>query len=67
MSKAAIVTGAARGIGAATVTSLAEAGWNVLAVDRCSDDPRLPYRLGTREELEEVVSRAAAAALRSNR
>ncbi|MFI5039045.1 MAG: mycofactocin-coupled SDR family oxidoreductase [Solirubrobacterales bacterium] len=62
MSKAAIVTGAARGIGAATVTSLAEAGWNVLAVDRCSDDPRLPYRLGTREELEDVVSRADALA-----
>ena len=60
MSNAAIVTGAARGIGAATVTSLAEAGWNVLAVDRCSDDPRLPYRLGTREELEDVVSRADA-------
>ena len=62
MSKAAIVTGAARGIGAATVTSLAEAGWNVLAVDRCSDDPRLPYRLGTREELEDVVSRAGGGA-----
>jgi SDR family mycofactocin-dependent oxidoreductase len=62
VSKAAIVTGAARGIGAATVTSLAEAGWNVLAVDRCSDDPRLPYQLGTREELDDVVSRAGALA-----
>jgi SDR family mycofactocin-dependent oxidoreductase len=60
VSKAAIVTGAARGIGAATVTSLAQSGWNVLAVDRCSDDPRLPYRLGTREELEEVASRGAS-------
>jgi SDR family mycofactocin-dependent oxidoreductase len=60
VSKTAIVTGAARGIGAATVTSLAQAGWNVLAVDRCSDDPRLPYRLGTREELEDVISRASA-------
>jgi SDR family mycofactocin-dependent oxidoreductase len=62
VSKTAIVTGAARGIGAATVTSLAEAGWNVLAVDRCSDDPRLPYRLGTRAELEDVVTRAGALA-----
>jgi SDR family mycofactocin-dependent oxidoreductase len=60
VSKAAIVTGAARGIGAATATSLAQSGWNVLAVDRCSDDPRLPYRLGTREELEEVASRSAS-------
>jgi SDR family mycofactocin-dependent oxidoreductase len=62
VSKAAIVTGAARGIGAATVTSLAESGWNVVAVDRCADDPRLPYRLGTREELDGVVSRAGALA-----
>jgi SDR family mycofactocin-dependent oxidoreductase len=61
-SKAAIVTGAARGIGAAAVAGLAETGWNVLAVDRCSDDARLPYRLGTREELEDVVSRAGALA-----
>ncbi|MGZ4342293.1 MAG: mycofactocin-coupled SDR family oxidoreductase [Solirubrobacteraceae bacterium] len=62
MSKAAIVTGAARGIGAATVASLAESGWSVVAVDRCSDDPRLPYHLGTREELDEVVSRVGALA-----
>jgi SDR family mycofactocin-dependent oxidoreductase len=58
--KTAIVTGAARGIGAATVTGLAASGWNVVAVDRCSDDPRLPYRLGTREELAEVVALARA-------
>jgi SDR family mycofactocin-dependent oxidoreductase len=52
------VTGAARGIGAATVHVLAEAGWAVVAVDRCSDDPRLPYRLGTESELTEVVASA---------
>lgn len=62
MSRTAIVTGAARGIGAATVTGLAESGWNVVAVDRCADDPRLPYQLGTLEELEDVVSRAGALA-----
>jgi SDR family mycofactocin-dependent oxidoreductase len=62
VSRSAIVTGAARGIGAATVISLAESGWNVVAVDRCADDPRLPYQLGTREELEDVVSRAGALA-----
>ena len=60
MTRTAVVTGAARGIGAATVTSLAAAGWNVVAVDRCSDDPRLPYRLGTREQLAEVVAAARA-------
>jgi len=58
MSRVAIVTGAARGIGAATVTALADAGWSVVALDRCADDPRLPYRLGTERELAAVVERA---------
>jgi SDR family mycofactocin-dependent oxidoreductase len=48
----AVVTGAARGIGAATVRGLVEAGWSVVAVDRASDDPRLPYALGDLAELE---------------
>lgn len=55
MRGAAIVTGAARGIGAATVRALAQDGWSVVAVDRACDDPRLPYRLGTREELQSLV------------
>jgi SDR family mycofactocin-dependent oxidoreductase len=61
VSRVAIVTGAARGIGAATVTALADAGWSVVAFDRCADDPRLPYALGTEEELAAVVARAGAA------
>jgi SDR family mycofactocin-dependent oxidoreductase len=58
MSRVAVVTGAARGIGAATVTALAATGWSVVAVDRCADDPRLPYGLGTAEDLDAVVQRA---------
>jgi SDR family mycofactocin-dependent oxidoreductase len=58
MSRCAIVTGAARGIGAATVRALAANGWSVVALDRCEDDLRLPYALGTRAELDDVVERA---------
>ena len=55
MTRVALVTGAARGIGAATVLALAASGWSVVAVDRAADDSRLPYRLGTEEELRAVV------------
>jgi SDR family mycofactocin-dependent oxidoreductase len=58
MTRVALVTGAARGIGAATVLALAERGWAVLAVDRGKDDPALPYPMGTEAELAQVVTKA---------
>ncbi|MFF2846072.1 mycofactocin-coupled SDR family oxidoreductase [Streptomyces sp. NPDC058001] len=58
MTRVALVTGAARGIGAATVLALAEQGWSVLAVDRAADDPALPYPMGTEAELTAVVREA---------
>jgi SDR family mycofactocin-dependent oxidoreductase len=60
MSQVAIVTGAARGIGAATALALAQDGWTVVATDLGRDDPRLPYALGTQSELDELAARGSA-------
>lgn len=63
MTRVALVTGAARGIGAATVQALVADGWAVVATDRCADDPRLPYALGSRDELEAVCAALGDAAV----
>ncbi len=61
-SRVALVTGAARGIGAATVHALVDDGWSVVALDLATDDPDLPYPLGSRAELDAVVGAANARA-----
>ncbi|HZC51698.1 MAG TPA: SDR family NAD(P)-dependent oxidoreductase, partial [Mycobacterium sp.] len=58
MNRVAVVTGAARGIGAATTTLLAGQGWCVVALDIAADDAALPYRLGTKAQLETVAAAA---------
>jgi len=57
LSRVAIVTGAARGIGAATVDALVNDGYQVVAVDRCRDMPNVPYALATPADLDAVVAR----------
>lgn len=54
-ARVVLVTGAARGIGAATVRRLAANGRRVLAVDACAGESGAPYPLATRAELDALI------------
>src|SRR5258705_12673590 len=63
VERVAIITGAGRGMGAATARKLAALGWKLVLVDRAEDDPALTYSLSTREELDLVAAETGAIAV----
>ena len=56
-ARVAIVTGAARGIGAAVVDGLAGSGWTVVAVDLCADVKGVDYPMSRPADLDSVAAR----------
>ncbi len=52
----AVVTGAARGIGAATAVLLASQGWRIVLIDSCAEDAAVGYPMATRAELDSTVA-----------
>jgi SDR family mycofactocin-dependent oxidoreductase len=59
--RTALITGAARGIGAAVTKRLLADGFQVIALDRAEDDPRLDYAMGTQAELRALGAQPVVA------
>ena len=52
----AVVTGAARGIGAAVAVGLSEQGWSLLLIDACADQPGIDYAMPAPADLDRVAN-----------
>ena len=55
----AVITGAARGIGAAVGEGLAAEGWSLLLIDACAAQPGIAYDMPTPVDLDRVAERCA--------
>ncbi len=51
----AVITGAARGQGRSHAVALAQAGADIIAIDRCADIDSIPYPLATEDDLAETA------------
>jgi len=57
----AVVSGAARGIGAEVGVGLAEEGWPLLLIDACEEQPGIAYAMPSPADLEAVAERCRQA------
>jgi SDR family mycofactocin-dependent oxidoreductase len=57
----AVVTGAARGIGAEVGLGLAAKGWSLLLIDACAEQPGVEYAMPTRPDLDDAAGRCRQA------